>query len=130
MLDQLTIQGELSISNIDLTNLVKKTEFHITIEYFGGKPTDTEFVSDIPYDIPIIGYAKDNSACALLCDLSNYPELIKHGGENKLYHITYALADGVKPVYSSTLLEKAQNDDSIVLFAEPYIVPTISNRKI
>lgn len=130
LLDQLTIQGELNIPNIDLSNLVKKTEFHITIAYFGGKPTDTEFVCDIPYDVPIIGYAKDNSACALLCDMSNYPELMKHGGENKLYHVTYALADGVKPVYSGTLLEKAQNDNTLVIFAEPYIVPATSKRII
>ena len=67
--------------------------------------------------LKIIGRAYDEKGDALLV------EDIK--SENKYPHITLSCAEGVKPVYSHELIERASEDGSIDYFSSPKEIEVI-----
>ncbi|MEI6144365.1 MAG: hypothetical protein WCP91_02090 [Candidatus Berkelbacteria bacterium] len=67
--------------------------------------------------IKILGRAHDDKGDALLVENSR--------SKNKYPHITVSCADGVPPVYSNELLEKAITDGSIEIFDSPYEIEVI-----
>ncbi len=64
--------------------------------------------------LKIIGQAYDQKGFAVLV------ENIK--SKNKFPHITISCAEGVPPVYSNELLERASKDGSLEMFKEPFFI--------
>jgi len=97
-------------------NQIRKNKFHITVKYYGGRtPGDKKFIRNVVVHLYIIGYVQDKKATALLCIP---PESIKV--ESGLPHITFALAQGVAPVYCKTLTQNKEDETvTCVMFEEP-----------
>lgn len=99
--------------NIDKHSLIKKKEFHITLQYYGGKPIDAveEFEDDVSYNVQIIGYAVDDKALALYVKLQ---KKLEDKYKIEYPHITYALKKDIEPVYGGTLIKNAVESDSYI----------------
>lgn len=92
--------------------------FHITTYYYGygNVPYDKNFTEGIEVEVKIIGYAKDENCFAFICDKSSLSAYLE---PNRTPHITCALKEGVKAVYSNSII----NDTTkIVMFDEDSIL--------
>lgn len=65
-------------------------------------------------NLKIIGQAHDQKGFAVLVENAK--------SKNKFPHITISCTEGVAPVYSNELLEKAFKDGSLELFKEPFFI--------
>lgn len=64
--------------------------------------------------LKIIGQAYDQKGFAVLVENPK--------SKNKFPHITISCAEGIPPVYSNELLEKASKDGSLEMFKEPFFI--------
>jgi hypothetical protein len=64
--------------------------------------------------LKIIGQASDQKGFAVLVENAK--------SKNKFPHITISCAEGVAPVYSNELLEKASRDGSLEMFKDPFFI--------
>lgn len=122
IIDAINNTKELS-SEIKLNNLNIKDEFHVTLNYYGGK-LDTsldKFNNDDKHKIKIVAYAVDIKAAACMVELP--PQL----NCEKIPHITLALASPIKASYSSTLIEYAISSDTLINI-EPVYIEGITKR--
>ena len=108
----------VEMKEISLTDKKIKEDFHTTLTFYSkDKPvrTDLNFGEEIP--VNIIGVASDEKATTLVLDKS---ELLMELQPHAEYpHITFALADGIKPFYSNELVKRCITDGTIILFDEP-----------
>ncbi len=112
------------LNNIDIQceNHIIKKEFHITLNYYGSKnKPDNDFIENIETEVNIIGYVKDDKCISLLCKLE---EKFNKYFINSKPHITYALCQDIKPVYSNELI----NNNDCILFNKPIIINGYTNR--
>ncbi len=64
--------------------------------------------------LKIIGQASDQKGFAVLVENAK--------SKNKFPHITISCAEGIAPVYSNELLEKASENGSLEMFQEPFFI--------
>ena len=97
---------------LNLGDFKMKDEFHVTLEYHGNvdKTTLHKFEENVKYDIVINGYALDDKALALSVVLPNYPAY----GDKEHLHITSALENNIKPVYSLELIETSKKNKTLI----------------
>lgn len=88
---------------------------HSTIEF---KPRNINNIAvGKKYEIKILGRATDNKGDALLVENPK--------SKNKYPHITVSCAEGIPPMYSNELLERAAQNDSIIYFDKPVSISVI-----
>jgi len=119
------VSVDLSTTQFDILPTLKiKEEFHITSRYYGRKTAgDPDFALDKPCLVRILAVVQDKNAMALFCEV---PGLVIESG---LPHITYALATGVKPVYSKKLIEEALRVSNITYLETPIEIMGVTFRK-
>ena len=89
---------------------------HVTYEF--GVPNNSPL--PLEAELKIVGYAYDKKAQAFVVSVNG--SIYRPDGN--IYHLTISTADGVKPVYSNTLLERGwiPLPSSISIQAMPDIV--------
>ena len=104
-------------SLVEIEHNIKNT-FHLTIEFYPkGKPLRTDLVFGEQVSVIVIGYVSDEKAMALVLDKGDITAKLQVSAENP--HITFALADGVKPFYSNELIKKSIDERTVHMFTEP-----------
>jgi len=123
-------ESVLSALTANFYGQVLKTEFHITIAYYGGKvPGNPDFEEGQEFPVRIIAIASDSKATALFCEVDGVT--VKSG----IPHITYALGKdettgkAFPPSYSMQLIAKSIKDESILYLKEPIELKGVTFRK-
>ena len=104
-----------------------KSEFHMTVTFYTkDKPVRTDLIFGEEVPINIVGYASDEKATALILEKSEHFARLQVQAE--IPHITFALADGVKPFYSNELIKQCVAEDTVHMFDEPVTLVGIVTR--
>lgn len=106
-----------------------KTEFHITIFFYGGKgPVNKDFVAGKECHIHIIAIAINSKATAFLCEVDGITI------ESGIPHITYALGTdetgkSVPPSYSKELIKTSMQNGQLFYLQKPIELTGVTFRK-
>lgn len=113
-----SVKEIVEMNKIPLTDKKTKEDFHTTITFY---PKDKSARTDLNFGeeilVNIIGFVSDEKATVLLLEKN---ELLMNLQIQAEYpHITFALADGIKPFYSNELVKQCIADGTVILFDEP-----------
>lgn len=104
-----------------------KTEFHMTVTFYTkDKPVRTDLIFGEEVPINVIGYVSDEKATTLIIEKSEH--IVRLQVQADIPHITFALANGVKPFYSNELVKRCVAENTVQMFDEPVTLVGIVTR--